>query len=134
MKKLSFFVLSLLLVFSFFLSSCNTKVKDGKPQKNLTKRNKLEKTQWKATAMKTVDSDVLLDFCTHENVQEFITLPNGKEVKSRVGTYRISKSDRVKIKFGKLSRDQLDGRLKNSELIITERLSTRTYYKVKDYN
>jgi len=97
------------------------------------KKNKLEKTQWKATANSSTDSDVLLDFYTEKDVYEYVTLPTGKEIQSRVGTYKLFKSGYLKIKWGKLKRDQVDGYIRGQELSINELLKTRKYYKVKEY-
>ena len=120
-------------VFLFLLCSCRMKTNDIIPEAS-KKQHKLEKTQWKSTASSQLDSDVLLDFYTDKDVREYQTLPNGQEIETRVGTYRFSKSGHLKIKFGKLKMDQLDGYLKGKELIINESLfKTRTYYKVKDY-
>ena len=123
-----------LLFFSIALSACKMKANGTEPEKEVPKKkHKLEKTQWKATASKAQEPDILLDFYTHEYVQEYVMLPNGKEIKARKGSYKLSKRGYLKIKFGKLSIDRIDGYIKKDELIINERLKTRTYYKVKDY-
>lgn len=99
------------------------------------KQNKLEKTHWKSTASLALDSDVLLDFYTSKNVQEYITLPNGQNIKSKEGTYKLTKSGYLSIKWGKLPMDKVDGYIKGNELKINELVNnkSRIYYKIKDY-
>ena len=125
-------VISILLLFVILFVSCKVTPDNVIPEVQ-KKQNKLEKTQWKSTATSALDSDILLDFYTSKNVQEYITLPNGKDAKSKEGTYKISKSGNIKIKWGKLPRDQVDGHVHGKELILYERLDKRTYHKVKDY-
>ena len=121
-----------IFIFLFAIASC--KVDNTATTRELRKRqNKLEKTQWKTTASSQLDSDALLDFCSAKDVQEYITLPNGKDIKSREGTYTISKSGYLKITFGKLSINKLEGHVKGNELKIYELFKTKTYHKVKDY-
>ena len=125
------------IVAYFFLFSsvfCSCKMKTNDILKEVPKKqNRLERTQWKSTTNSESDSDVLLDFYTHQDVQEYVTLPNGKEIKAREGTYRLSKTGHLKLKFGKLKSDQLDGYIRGKELVIQESFKTRTYHKVKDY-
>lgn len=124
----SFFLLIIIMV----CFSCKMKTDDVLPEVP-KKQNRLEKTQWKTSGSSGAEPDILLDFFTHVDVQEYITLKTGKNIKSRTGTYKLSSDGYLKIKWGKLKSDQADGCLREKELVVNELLKTTKYYKVKDY-
>ena len=122
-------------LFSLLMFSCKMR-SDDIIQEAPKKKNKLEKTQWKKASTGAYDMVVLLDFSTYEDVQEYVTLQTGQEVKSREGRYKLSNTGRVKIKWGKRRTDRVEGFLKGNELIFNSNGYSHNvlkYHKVKDY-
>lgn len=126
-----------LLFVPFFvvLISCKMSNKESNlvPHK---KANIMERTKWKHSSDMTGDPDIILDFYTDKQVQEYLILPDGTEIKANHGTYKVKNQRLIKIKWnkGKYSFENVTGEIeKNTLTIITEKLNKKEYHKIKDY-
>ena len=123
-------ILKLLYIFLFFASCKHQNVNEYvKPQK---KKNILEHTKWKSSATGISDVDIILDFYTESNVQEYIQGHNGKQIKGRQGSYKI-RGRNLKITWAGVTQleKNSNGTVNGKSIVLTERLlRSRTYYKL----
>ena len=125
-------ILKVLLILLLFASCKSPSLNE--PSNPPKKKNILERTKWKNSGTEGFDTDVILDFYTDKNVQEYLIVgSNGKEIKSREGTYKI-KGRYLNIKWSGALSDKESGQVEEKSMNLTDKyLRSKKYHKISSY-